>query len=65
MKIIPKDTRPKRYIFKCYTFWDIIAILAFFGIIALFITSNLKLIPKIILSVFSFICSGVIFIPIK
>lgn len=65
MKIIPKDTRPKRYVFKCYTFWDIIAILAFFGIIALFITSNLKLIPKIILSVFSFICSGVLFIPIK
>ena len=65
MKIIPKDTRPKKYVFKCYTFWDIFAMLGFFGVVALFLTSNLKLAPKITLSVISLICSGVLFIPIR
>lgn len=65
MKIIPKDTRPKKYVWKCYTLWDFAAMLGFFGIVLLFATSNLKLIPKVILSVGSLIIGGILFIPIK
>lgn len=65
MKIIPKDTKPKRTIFKSYTILDFIFMFCFFGIAGLFAMSNIKVIPRIVICLLVLLLGASLFIPIN